>query len=85
MASCAVRRSDTLAWNSHEVGIEFAVGILVVEDRHSISAWRDPRKFADCLQITYYGTDVRKGFVALLWKAIGGRIERAHDLSLAIT
>src|SRR5215470_1337815 len=85
MSLSVVRRSDTLARNPQKVGIEFAVRVLVVEYRYSISARCDPRKFADCPVISNCGIDVRKGLLAVFWKAVGGRIERADHLALVIT
>ena len=85
MSLSVVRRSDALARNPHEVGIEFAVGILVVEYRYSISARCDPRKFAGCLVMSNCGIDVRKSLLAVLWKTLGGRIECADHLALIIT
>jgi hypothetical protein len=81
----AIRCSHALARDSHEVGIQLTVGILIVEHRYGISARCHSGKFADCLFIRYRRFNPRNGFLAVLRKAIGRRIERAKDLALVIT
>ena len=82
MAFCAIRCSHPFARDSHEVGIQLAIGILVVKHRYGIRARCNSGKFADCLVLRDSGMAVCNGFLALLWKAIGRRIERAEDFSL---
>src|SRR5215469_2887253 len=85
MSLSVVRRSDTLSWNPESIGIEFAVGVLVVEDRYGISARREPHKFTDGMFVANWRIDASKGLLVLFWKAVRGGIERADHLALVIT
>lgn len=85
MPLSVVRRSDTLPWNPDKIGIEFGVGVFVVEDRYGISARRDPHKFTYGMLVSNWRIDVSKGLLALFWKAVSGGIERADHLALVIT
>src|SRR5499427_9282628 len=82
MASCAVRRAYAFARNPHELRVELAVGILIVEHRYGICPRRNGGEFADGLLLSNRGANARQGFLALFWKAVRRRVERAEDLTL---
>src|SRR5215469_1965200 len=81
MASCAVRRACAFARNPHELRVELAVGILIMEHRYGICPRRNGGEFADGLLLSNRGANARQGFLALFWKAVRRRVECAEDLS----
>src|SRR5215469_455094 len=81
MASCAVRRAYAFARNPHELRVELAVGILIVEHRYGICPRRNGGEFADGLLLSNRGANSRQGF-PLFWKAVRRRVECAEDLPL---
>lgn len=68
--------------NAHKVGVQFAVGILVVEDGDSISACLDIWKLTDCVFVGDRGLGVGHSFIAVFWEAFRGRVEVTHNLAL---
>src|SRR6516165_1383 len=81
MASCAVRRAYAFARNPHELRVELAVGILIVEHRYGICPRRNGGEFAGSLLLSNRGANARQGFLALFWKAVRRRVECAEVLS----
>ena len=69
MTLCVVRCPYTLTGNVHELRVQFAVGIFVVEHRYAVSARRDPGEFADCRFLSNRRANVRKSFLALFREA----------------
>ena len=47
MTFCVVRRPYPFSGNSDEISVQLAVGVFIVEYRHSIGTGPDSREFAD--------------------------------------
>src|SRR5271168_113728 len=84
MAFCIVRGSDALARNTHKVGVQFSVRILIVKDRHGVGAWSDAGKIADRMPIGDDGRGAGDSLVSFLRKIISRGKEGAKNLALVI-
>ena len=62
--------SYALAWNSQEVRIQPAVGILIVKNRYGVCSQRDGGELAGCSLIRDRRSSTLNCFLTLLWKAV---------------
>jgi len=82
MTFCVVGGPHALTGYSHKVRIQFAVGILVVENRHRIRPRSDARKFADCVAMRDVGLGLGDSFLGSLREIHGRRKQRAQNMAL---
>src|SRR6516225_6060659 len=75
-----IRSAHTLAGDPQEVGVEFAVRVLVVEDRYCIFPDSNAGKFADRMSMGYRGFGMQYGTAASLGKARRRGIEGTKNL-----
>ena len=80
MTFCVVGGPRLPRGGFHKVGIQFAVGILVVENRHRIRSRSDAMKFADCMSMREVGLRLPDGFVDSLRKPV--QEQMLHDALL---
>src|SRR5271169_6748534 len=84
MTDGIIRRTHSLAGNSHEVGIHLAVRVLVVKYRHCVSSRSDGGKFANRPTSRDAGLRVRDGFVTVLGKVLGRRKQGTNGLAFVV-
>src|SRR5215472_1658246 len=85
VASRVVGSSNALPRYPQEIGIQLAVGILIVEHRYCIRSRFDPQELAG----SYFIGDRRSisagCFPTVLRKAFGGGVESTEDLAVVVT
>ncbi len=84
MAFGIVRCADTLTGDPQDVCIQFAVGVLVVENRYGVRPGSNARELADRMPVRYLRFPVGGGLVAILGKARGRRKEGAQNLAFGV-
>src|SRR5215469_9073415 len=73
MALGIVRGTHPLTGNTHEVGVQLSVGILVVKDRDCIRSGRNALELASRVPSHNFRFGVSNSLICLLWKISGRR------------
>src|SRR5580704_1642668 len=81
MTFCIIGSPHAFARNSHEVGVQFAIAVFVVEDTDCIGAFFDVWKVADGVSAGDRGLGVSYRFISVFWEAVSRRVEVAHNLA----
>jgi len=84
MSFGVVGSSYTLARDSQEVGIQFAIRILIVKDRYRVPAWLYPGEFAESFTVGNRRSTTLYWFLTVFWEPVGGGIESAEDVPLVV-